>query len=973
MSHFDGDKPVTFTQGRRGEVIVTQGYGKRPQVYRSSTGAFRDAGLDAPTIAPQIAIDESDSAYVARLDITNAGSGYIRPPLVQIDPPAGVTSRSLAGPVRGVGKTATTGPRQATAVTRIREGRLDEVEVTDHGRLYTTTPNVKLLDNSGAGGAVISITLDGTPATETGIVVWQKQYNGTGFLCDPPAGGYWMATGGSGSGAGIMVGKRATNSPGSSLPDCQPAQGGSNIDVSKDVPGADVIRGLSGSGYASTDEVTVSVTTSSTLRLWGNSVIIQDCGKGCPVVFKGYPVGHPSVGTKEEVALKGKTSGLAVKAVTVSNGGSGYSANTVVRILPYSGAPSWMAEVVKATVVDGRITAVETPKSKYTFQPVVEIGEADQAASVIAIMRPTFRGKYQCYYRYRDDSVPEAEGGPLYTSLSPVTEVDAGDSSSSLTWTLPAKPGFPPNLVVELWRSSSNQATTLYRVAELTTETTYLDKWNDSELTDPDRDGFTAMPILLPNGELNANRFGVPPSDYAVAVMFQDRLWMGVDTTGTRPNYLRFSEMDEPESMPDVNEIIVQQNLRSGDYITALIPYAGALVVCQSRHSHRLTYVSQPLVDVGVFMLAYRGCLNQRCWDIYEGRAYILDEQGVYSLDPQGQVEGLTIGLDDIFQEKVDWSKGRWFIVRSDRRANVLRVSVAYKGEAGKYPTRQLVYSFDYKSWWEERYPTSLVGATDTRTKSGGMALIYGATTGKCFRLNDGLVDYAQGAISSVKIENPGYGYTKPPKITAREHSGTEYSGAEFTCSLDTDGRITGVQIRQCGTGYKAGYLTIDPPPQGGEQAVVSCTVHSGEMPVHYSVRTGNMEFTSDAQDRRAGQEQPRQVSMVYQPTQESSVIRLETFYNGASYPRSNTVRRDRGVGFVHSDTEPAATLDMQATPIQAAESHGVARALFAGRTLDDMDGADRHVAIGLSGTQDTAGRVVIHSLDVYGVNAAEK
>ena len=74
--------------------------------------------------------------------------------------------------------------------------------------------------------------------------------------------------------------------------------------------------------------------------------------------------------------------------------------------------------------------------------------------------------------------------------------------------------------------------------------------------------------------------------DFAVAVMFQDRLWYAVDTTNNRPNSLMFSETDEPESCPDINEIIIQQNLRSADYITALIPYAGALIACQSRHCH---------------------------------------------------------------------------------------------------------------------------------------------------------------------------------------------------------------------------------------------------------------------------------------------------------------------------------------------------------------------------------------------------
>jgi hypothetical protein len=108
---------------------------------------------------------------------------------------------------------------------------------------------------------------------------------------------------------------------------------------------------------------------------------------------------------------------------------------------------------------------------------------------------------------------------------------------------------------------------------------------------------------------------------------------------------------------------------------------------------------------------------------------------------------------------------------------------------------------------------------------------------------------------------------------------------------------------------------------------------------------------------------------VTYQPTASQCLLNLKAYYNNAKYPRSNVVRRDRGSGFVHSDQVPAAVLDMQASPLQEAEAHGVARALFAGRVLDDMMGADRHVSIALSGQQSSAGPVAIHNLDIYGVN----
>ena len=588
-------------------------------------------------------------------------------------------------------------------------------------------------------------------------------------------------------------------------------------------------------------------------------------------------------------------------------------------------------------------------------------------ATAAAIMRAHLRGVYQCYYRYVDESVPESEGGPLYSSLSPATEVDCGNGKASITWSYTAPPS---GYSVELWRTTSNQAATVFRVAKIGGAGAFgstTDSYDDWELYDIDRTGFSAMPILLPNGELNANRFTPPPTNYAVGIMFQDRLWMAVDTDGDNPNTLRFSEADEPESMADVNELILQSNLRGTDYITALIPFAGAMIVGQTRHCHRLQYVSQPLIDAGVNLVAYRGVLNQRCWDIYEGTLFAMDASGVYAMSANGDVEDLTLGIFDYWRTKIDFSLAKWFSVRADHVNGLLRVNIAVSGDgSSKYPTRQLVYSFDYKTWWEERFPIEITAMSETTTASGEVRIVAATSAGALYYLSDldSLTDVAEGSVAAITITNAGAGYKHPPTVTA---SGGH--GAEFEAGINSDGKITSILVKCPGTGYSAGNLTISAPEAGGTQATATFTVNNSTQPVYWCCKTGCMEFVNDSQDKKAGEVQPRQVSVTYQPTASSCTMNLKAYYNNARYPRSNVVRRDRGAGFVHSDEVPAAVLDMQATPLQEAEAHGVARALFTGRTLDDMMGTDRHVSIALSGKQDAAGKVVVHSLDIYGVN----
>ena len=897
MSDFNKDYPVSFAQARRGEVIVTQGYGKPTRVWRPCSieadachSPWKVSGTPAPATAPTITKSEEITYYVARIDILNAGSNIDLPPFISIDvptPPEGYVGEG------------------AEAVARIQQEQLNEIEVTAFGRHYTKAPVVF------ASSEPVDVD---TPENT-----------------DPNGG----------DGLDLYF---------YTYPALDTENGGNDVN-------ADNYSYL----YA------VQIRNKGERYSTGNSI--------------DYKYGEEGYGNPPQFQCTSLIRGQQVCSTACFIFGVETKDGKVERI--EFGGP-WKCDNGDGNRPDGtpltggyprdfryQATTIQNQISWQQKRDIAPPGGSAAFGQLQAIMRATLRGKYQCYYRFINDTVPKDEGGPLYSNLSPVTEIDTDYGCASITWELPDDLVVPENCKIELWRSSANQATTLFKVKTLAGDArTFFDDLNDHELTDAKRketnewDEFAALPILLPNGELNANRFGVMSDDFAVAVMFQDRLWYGVDTTNNRPNSLMFSETDEPESCPDVNEIIIQQNLRSADYITALIPYAGALIACQSRHSHRLTYVSQPLIDVSTFLLAYRGCCNQRTWDIYEGVAYIMDDQGVYSLDPQGKLEPLTVGIDDLFQDKINWDSRQWFIVRADRRLNVLRCLVSFKGDEGKYPTRQLCYSFDYKAWWVEVYPQALVGSTDCRGKSGNVERIWGGEKGRFYRLGQGLTDEAEGAITSVNITNPGRGYKSPPTVTA---SGG--SCAEFSASINADGQVTGIQVRQCGSGYTNGSLNISLPEGAGTPATATYTVQNNKTPIYYSFQSGNMEFTTDTQNPKANTVENRQVSVVYQPTDSSSVLNLETYYNGASYPRSNVCTRDRGTGFVHSEDVPAATLDMKKTQIQDSEAHGVARALFAGRTLDDMSGTDRHIAVGLSGKQDESGRVTLHTVDIYGVN----
>jgi hypothetical protein len=471
------------------------------------------------------------------------------------------------------------------------------------------------------------------------------------------------------------------------------------------------------------------------------------------------------------------------------------------------------------------------------------------------------------------------------------------------------------------------------------------------------------MPILLPNGELNATRFGVPMSDKSVACMFQDRLWIGGDTSGKEPNTLYYSEVDEPESIPDVNDLNIQTNVKSHDHITALIPYGGSLGVMQAHHAYRLSYVTQPLIDANVQIAAFRGCLNQRCWDEYEGIVYAMDTDGIYGMDQGGQVTPISEIISDLFAGRIDFSRSKWFSVVADKNLNVLRVSVRLvDDEPGDYPTRQFCYSFLLKTWWEERYPNALVGGCNLTDSSGYYRTFYGAAGGSVYAVGNGIQDVAIDTIVAVTVTNGGTGYVTPPKVTV-----TGGAGAALASVINGSGSVVGVFVRCGGYGYATPEVTIAPPPEG-TQATAECETYSGAVNIPCWYKSGNMEYPSDSIAPGGRVDKNRAVSVLFTPTLGPSELKLRMYYNNKAYPRSNVAERDRGDGAVYREGRPAVAINMDAGLQPESLSSGMCRAIFDGHTMADIRGNDKHVAVEIEGAAGVAGPVTVHQLDVFGI-----
>ena len=979
-SGFAATKPVSCAQGRYGELIIAQGGGVQPKRWTGS-GTSTNAGIAAPTVAPAITLNTTKRYYVARADVHKPGAVYNAPPEVTFTTPS----------------SPPTGFRAAKAQSYLNQSVVGEVLVTDGGKHYPACPSVGLSATHGINAGLTAV-LDGTPPPADAITHYEiiqgppyddetdyptnrkTLWSAWGSVEIPIANGsgtiartIWVYHNACGLGPSNIASYVSVSLSQSYTITGATGSGaiarvnfyGQRVFETKCVNGtafswshtAYMVRSVTvkerGSGYSPTDPVVITLPPVTTLDT-GTGQMTGTVPSSKNLIIEGYPPGH---------ANNSSTPRFAVKQINITSGGSGYVVAPEIKINSSSGFGAYAT----SRVTNGAVTQVALESGGGGYKLVPSVQAVSGGAEAFAVARPHLRGKYQCYYRYVDNTTA-ANGGPIPSNLSPVLEVDAGDGAQSMTWTATA----PSNtdgrtLTVELWRTTGNQAMTLYRVG---TGVSLVDDLTDEEVRDPKRAGYAAMPIVLPNGELNANRFTPPPNNKAVVVRYQDRFWYGVDTGGSEPNSIYFSEVDEPESVPDVNELVLQQNARDGDAVTALVPFGGSMLVMQSRHAYSLSFSKQPLRDADVSPIANRGCLGQRCWDIHEGVCYVLDQYGVYSISPQGELQDISSPINDIVRTQLDWANAAWNFVLVDAVRKVVRVFVAFKADGSTgYPTRALCYSISTGTWWVERYPHRISAGTTLPLSNGDYRCVYGAQGG-AFLLGEGHLDAARGAISTVTITSKGAGYRTPPTVTVA--GGV---GGELQAAINASGQVSGIWIMHSGHGYTSGSLTISAPDDPNCAAPVQATAtftattnasNTAMFPV-YRYKTGNRALPTDATSKTGGSVQPRDISLTYRPQPARCDIAARLYYNNSQHARPNVAYRNRGVGFVANTVDGASRLDMAAQTTKTGYDSGVAKAVFASRSLDDIQSSDRHVAVELVGARKNAQPVVIYALDIYG------
>lgn len=645
------------------------------------------------------------------------------------------------------------------------------------------------------------------------------------------------------------------------------------LSVSGKVDSVSIVSG--GAGYVSdeTKSPTVVFSTAQGLTNAYAVPLVDEQGRISAIQVLAAGTGATTTGvTASIVGGDGSGASLAVSlrytvtGATVISGGTSHATPPVLTFRPALPDASGFGGLASATISSGAVTGVTIiAGGDYAAPPSLVV--EDTRADAVAVLEPGVLGKYFCAVRYVD------EARNSVSSISDLKEVETLNGSDGFSWSFTHTAVDPRVSAMELWRTTANQAVLLYRVATIKRtdpewSAGYTDTLADRSLTDADRAGYAMMPVTLPSGQINARRFGVLPGNYAVGVMFQDRAWFAADTSGNAPNSLMFSEVDEPESVPLENEIVLQENAGERDSIVTLVPLGGEMLIAQTGHLYSLRYVAQPVIDASFTLVAYRGVLNSRCAAVMGGVAFFADSYGVYAFDGS-QEKPLSAAVDNYWRDGViDFSKSHLFHVSTDYDTKVVRFHYCKSGDSE--PTRALCHCLATEAWWEEEYPAA-VTASAPAVMAGRRSKVFGTGAGGFFKA-----------------------------------SGTS----------DTAGSVAWL--------YRSGNLVLNNDPA-------------------------------------------RSIGFVYSPTATSTPLRLSLHYNGSTAARTNAVASDRGNGFVSAAGATQAVLDMASTRSSLGPATGYAQAMFAGRLDPRSAGADRHVAIGMAGTQ-SASPVKIHGVTVEGV-----
>jgi hypothetical protein len=414
-----------------------------------------------------------------------------------------------------------------------------------------------------------------------------------------------------------------------------------------------------------------------------------------------------------------------------------------------------------------------------------------------------------------------------------------------------------------------------------------------------------------------------------------------------------YSEPGLPEAFPPTNAFALQED---GDNITSLMTKTTYLYVQKRRRTFRFSFSADPASD-GFVTVAYdRGCINPRCWVKVEGKAYIMDEQGIYSFSEGGDasVNSISEVLQDIFTTQgapyqINWQAKKFFHCVANEQEETIRWFVCLGGSY--LPQHALCYQYRTDNWWFEYYSVP-IGASIMGRIQGQRQMFLGTSARRILAASLGTLDGA----------NPQKG-TVQGTVTAAGICTLTDSSADFDNTMSNipvvivTGRAAG-QTRLITTVLSNTQVRISQPwsilPAVGDVYQV------GGILWRWKSKQFRQQLMGPDQDKNI----PRRIEVDFQPCASPTSILLSAFLDRSTVPFNWTgnVTSSDGDGIAVADGSPTLVGDMTKT-------NGFLKKRVDGH-LELYAEGNRFVQWQLEGVQNQD-RVILHEVVIDGVIGA--
>lgn len=430
--------------------------------------------------------------------------------------------------------------------------------------------------------------------------------------------------------------------------------------------------------------------------------------------------------------------------------------------------------------------------------------------------------------------------------------------------------------------------------------------------------------------------------------------WYSIGSGLERRNMVMFSEANEPESVPSVNSLVLQED---GDTMRGMMVHGSYLYLLKNRHIYRLTTAGDPRRDAQVVLVAERGVVNQQCWCRAEGLAFIMDFNGIYAFDG-ASIQSASDAVQDWFRDEINWSASKWFSCAHAPDEQTVRFFVALGTDS--FPKDALCYNYRMRQWHHEDYPFEIGSACEANI-NGMRRVIVGAEE-TVQLLGEGVLDGCAPYPSSRETSLASVSETTRGTITSASTNWFVDSAADFTFSnwfappnsygapvavIDTKGDYQIRRIASIDSNNKK--ITVqddwDTVPTVGDTYQIGA--------IELQALFGTFEYVEQEQSN------VRKLAVRYEPQTNASTLSIRRYHNHSGTALTHAVDYDNGDGVVTKQGNANIQLDLTRAP-------GYLRYNYDGG-FENYGPAERMLEVELKGVSGKE-KTKLYSLDIEGV-----